>query len=322
MNEEREILILGSKGFFSKNVRKHIEGIPGYPYISGLNRRAPLGDLSVNLTNKRDLKGLFELVDVVINGAAHVGSMEYVRAHPADVVNENSLMLLNTYKVISEDMDPNNPPLVINPISNCSYPGFTSVQKESEWWNGRIHETVEPYGMSKKLGFVLSEYYKKQYGIRTINLILPNAYGPEDHLDEKRTHALDGIILRMIKAQKNGDKEFVIWGSGEPIREWIFMPDVGRIIREIIEQKRFDLPNPINIAQNDGYSINEICDIVARELEYDVKFVHDTTKADGDPVKILDDTLFREHFPKFDFTGMDEGIRQTIQYYKKALKIK
>jgi GDP-L-fucose synthase len=182
-----------------------------------------------------------------------------------------------------------------------------------------IHTSVESYGNPKKMGYIISECYRKQYGIKTINLIMSNSYGPLDYLDENRTHALNGLIMRMIKAQKNNDNEFIVWGSGTPIREWLYMEDAALIIKEIIDKELLDLPNPINIGQECGVSINESVETIKKLLNCDITIKNDLTKQDGAPIKVLGKTLFREYFPNFNFTSYEEGITNTINYYKKLI---
>ncbi len=240
----------------------------------------------------------------------------YVSKYAADVCNDNSQMYLNIFKAINSV---NSNILLINPISNCSYPGVIDIQHEEMWWDGAIHNSVESYGNPKKLGFILSECYKRQYGIRTINLILPNAYGPLDYLDEQKTHAMNGIIMRMIKAVRLGEKDFIVWGSGEPIREWIYMEDAARIIRFIIDNDMGDLPNPINIGQEFGVSINESVNQIKNELKTDINIKNDLTKQDGAPIKILGNRKFINYFPDFKFTTYQQGIKNTINYYQEAL---
>ena len=169
------------------------------------------------------------------------------------------------------------------------------------------------------MSFIISECYKKQYGIKTINLMLGGGYGENDHLTEEKTHAMNGIIMRMIKAKRNGDKEFVVWGTGTPIREWFYMPDIGRIIKEIIDEEKYDLPNPMNIAQEKGISITDIVTMVKKALNYDVKIVYDTTKQDGAPIKVLGSKLFKQYFSDFKFTDYENGINNAIKYYNKNL---
>jgi len=303
-----KILILGGFGFMGKNLNKVFKN--SSHQIFNESRRT-----NCDLRNLDTIKSkLIEISpDIIIHSAAHVGSISYVSKNSANVVHDNTLMYINLYKAISET-NPNV--LVINPISNCSYPGIIDIQHEENWWDGPIHKSVESYGNPKKMGYIISECYKKQYGIRTINLIVPNAYGPNDYLDENRTHAMNGIILRMIKSQINKDKEFVVWGTGNPIREWVYMPDVARIIFEIISDEKYDLPNPINIGQKHGVSINETVNLIKNFLNLDIKIKYDLSMQDGAPIKILGNKKFQTHFNNFDFTSYKDGILNTINYYR------
>jgi GDP-L-fucose synthase len=138
-------------------------------------------------------------------------------------------------------------------------------------------------------------------------------------VDEQKTHAMNGIIMRMIKAKKNKDKEFVVWGSGSPIREWIYMPDMANIIKKIVENEMFNLPNPINIGQEEGISIIDSVNQVKNILDCDINIVKDTTKQDGAPIKVLGKKQFQKHFKDFKFTNYNEGITNTIKYYKNLL---
>ena len=271
-----------------------------------------------DITNYEILKEKIKVInpDIIIHAAAHVGSISYVTKYSAEVVHDNTLMYINLYKAVS---DVNKNIIIINPISNCSYPGIIDIQNEENWWNGVIHESVESYGNPKKMGYIISECYRKQHGIKTINLIMANAYGPNDYVDEQKTHAMNGIIMRMIKAKKNKDKEFVVWGSGSPIREWIYMPDMANIIKQIVENEMFDLPNPINIGQEEGISIADSVNQVKNILNCDIDVVKDTTKQDGAPIKVLGKKQFQKHFKDFKFTNYNEGIANTIKYYKNLL---
>jgi GDP-L-fucose synthase len=194
----KKILILGGFGFLGKNLSKIFLNDDKYQIF--LESRRTGCDV-LNLTQlKEKIKTINP--DIIINAAANVGSIHYVNTYSADVCHDNTLMYINIFKAINET----NPHiLIINPISNCSYPGIIDIQHEEKWWDGIIHHSIESYGNPKKIGFILSECYKKQYGIKTINLIIPNAYGPLDYTDENKTHALNGLILRMIQSQKNND---------------------------------------------------------------------------------------------------------------------
>ena len=284
----KTILILGGNGFLGKNLNEVFKNSKYKIYNE--SRSTGCDILNINLLSNKIRE---TNPDVIINAAAHVGSIAYVSKHPAQVCSDNTLIYLNIFKAIKN----NNPKiLLINPISNCSYPGIIDVQHEEMWWNGNIHESVESYGAPKKLGFILSECYRKQFGINTVNLILPNAYGPFDYLEEEKTHAMNGIIMRMIKAVNNNEKEFLVWGSGRPIREWIYMKDAARVIKEVIEKKIKNIPNPLNIGQEIGVSINDSVNQIKKELNTEIAIINDLTKQDGAPIKILGKKKFQIFF--------------------------
>ncbi len=302
------ILVIGGHGFMGKNIQNVFKTTEHKMFYESRRTGLDLCDYKTVIDKINSIAP-----DVIIHAAAHVGSIAYVSKNAADVVHDNSMQYLNLYKAVAEV---NKSIIIINPISNCSYPGIIDVQHETMWWDGAIHPSVESYGTPKKLGFIISECYKKQYGIKTVNLIVPNAYGPNDYVDENRTHAMNGIIMRMMKADKAHDKQFVVWGTGSPIREWIYMPDMARIFKTIIDKKMFDLPNPINIGQQHGISIIESVETCKNLLSYNGEIVQDTSKQDGAPIKVLGNELFKKHFSSFVFTDFVTGINNTIEYYK------
>jgi GDP-L-fucose synthase len=307
---KKRILILGGYGFMGTNLNAVFKN--DY-LIFNESRRT-----SCDMMNLSVLKSVIieKDPDIIIHAAAHVGSISYVTEHSAEVIRDNTQMYINLYRAVA---DINKNITIINPISNCSYPGIINVQDEDLWWDGSIHQSVESYGTPKKLGFIMSECYKNQYGIKTLNLIVPNAYGENDYTDEQRTHAMNGIIMRMIISKKNKDPKFVVWGTGSPIREWIYMPDVGRIFKEIIDNNRYDLPNPINLGQESGISIKDTVQLVKEMTRYKGEILYDISKQDGAPIKILGSKLFNTFFPDFKFTDYETGINNTIKYYKEKL---
>ena len=308
----KKILILGGFGFLGTTVSKEIKKDNDYELFRESRRSG------CDVLNYETLTKKIELIspDIIIYCCANVGSINYVSNYAAEVINDNLQMCLNLYNAVSKI---NKNILIINPLANCSYPGEIDIQNESMWWEGRVHKSVESFGMYKKTSYIISECYKSQYGINTINLMLGGGYGEDDHIDEERTHAMNGIIMRMIKAKRNGDDEFVVWGTGKPIREWVYMPDVAKIIKKVIDNNMIDIPNPLNIGQCHGISILDIVNMVKKELNYNGKIVFDTNKQDGAPIKVLGSELFNKTFPGFTFTKYDEGIKNTINYYLKNI---
>lgn len=304
----KKILVLGGFGFLGSTIYKLFAEDKNYK-IYRESRKTDCDVLDYNI-----LKNKIESIkpNVIIFCSANVGSVNYVSDFAAEVIDENLRMVLNLYKVVSE-IDKNI--LIINPLANCSYPGIIDIQNEQNWWDGKIHESVESYGMYKKTSFIISECYKKQHDIKTVNLMLSGGFGEGDHLEEERTHAMNGIIMRMIKAKKTNQETFTVWGTGKPLREWIYMPDVAKFIKFILDKQKFDLPNPINIAQQNGITITDIVKTVKKELLYDGKILYDLTKQDGAPIKILGNSLFNKNFPNFTFTEYNVALKNTINYY-------
>jgi GDP-L-fucose synthase len=306
----KKVVLIGGFGFLGQNLQKVLnDNYEVYP----LSRQN-----GYDLIEKNKIKEFLIQTNpnYIVNCAAYVGSLDYVNKHAADVISTNLLLGINLWEILKE-IDYKG--IIINPISNCTYPGKAETQKESEWWNGEVHSSIISYGSAKKTIFMLNKCYEKQYNIKTINIIMPNSYGEFDYDDENRVHALNGIVIRMLKMLKNGDKNFIVWGSGTPIREWGYMPDTAKFIKHIIDNNITDLPNPINIATNQGYTINEITQIIKNNLDNEIIISNDISKIDGDPIKILDNELFNKYFPNFEFTPIQEGIKNTINYYKHRL---
>lgn len=306
-----KILILGHTGFVGKNLLIKLQKVKDVE-VSGISKSD-----SVDIVNYEEFSEVLKDTDpkIIINCAAHFGNVHYGIKNTATIANDNMQIGLNIYKAVLQ-YTPNA--LIVNLLANCSYPSGLKIQKESDWWNGMPDETALSFGATRKMIYVLSKAYKDQYDISSFNLVIPGLYGPGDHLNEDRTHALDGIILRLVKAKMEEANQFHIWGTGTPIREWLYVDDLIEILFRIIKS-RMESIDPINLAQNKGYSINEIVRIVAQSIDFYPEIIHDLSKVDGAPKKVLCNKRFREVFPNYKFKSLTAGIKETVKYYSDSL---
>lgn len=252
--------------------------------------------------------------DYIVNLAAMVGSANFVTDFAADVVDVNMRLLLNLYKIAQQLREA----VIVNPIANCAYPGIMDFYEERGLWDGPLHPSVLSYGSTRRMMYVLSKCYFNQYGVRSVNLIVPNMYGPYDSINPNKAHALNALAMKFVQATSLNQPEIEVWGTGKPIREWLFVKDFATVVNRVIETRDHNL-EPVNLGQNHGYSVDELVATLQRMTGFKGRIVHNTRYPDGAPKKVMDDRLFRQRFPDFRFTPLEEGLEQTINYYRGLL---
>jgi GDP-L-fucose synthase len=248
--------------------------------------------------------------DYIVNCAALVGSVNYVSDYAADVVDVNMRLVLNAYKIAVQMRET----VVINPIANCAYPGVMDTYEERSLWDGPIHPSVLSYGSTRRMMWVLAKCYFEQYGVRSINLVVPNMYGPFDSTNPNKTHALNALVIKFVRASRNGSEEVEVWGTGKPIREWLYVGDFAALVGQAIQQQDKTM-EPVNLGQNRGYSVDELVGVLVRTTGYKGRIIHNLRYPDGAPKKVMDDSYFRQRFPGFQFTPLEVGLATTVDYY-------
>jgi len=251
----------------------------------------------------------------LVNCAAVVGSVNYAEEFSADVIDVNARLVLNTYRVAERLAGV----VVVNLVANCAYPGTMDLYEESRLWVGPTHPSVQSYGESRRLLLALADCYQRQKGLLSINLMVPNMYGPYDSTDPNKTHALNALALKFARAVRDGATQVEVWGTGRPVREWLFVRDMARVVRQLIEDGA-RLEEPVNIAQRRGFTVSDLVELVRKAAGYEGSIVYNTAYGDGAPQKVMDDRRFRQHFPSFAFTPIETGIRATLDYYAEAMK--
>ena len=301
-----KVFVPGGNGFLGKRVIKKLEE-EGIVHVS-LSLRDGYDFRSAEQT--RDLFER-ERFDALINCAAFVGGIQFGYERPGEIFRNNILMSTN----LMECARLTGVKRFVNPISNCSYPGhLTEDFKEEKWWDGQLDESVLVYGFVRKASWVQSWAYQKQYGFETVNLILPNMYGPGDHFDEKRSHALGALIMKFVEAKREGLPHVTVWGSGKPVREWLFVDDGAEILVKALETG--PVVDPVNVGVGKGISVLELADLIRDIVGYQGKIDLDRSRPDGAPHKTMDNTRLRDTFGWTPPTSLRKGIAETVEWYR------
>jgi len=305
----KKIFVPGGNGFLGSRVARKLKE-------KGLNF-VPLSLRDgFDFRDFEQTKRLFEKekFDAVINCAAFVGGIQFGYERPGEIFFNNILMSTNLMEISRIT----GVKRFVNPIANCTYPEQLKELKEEGWWDGPLHESVLVYGFVRKASWVQSWACHKQYGFETINLILPNMYGPGDHFDEVRSHALGALIKKFVEAEIKSLPQVVVWGTGKPVREWLYIDDGAEILIKALEIE--PTIEPINVGVGEGISISKLAQLIKEIVGYEGDIVFDTSRPDGTPCKIMDNTRLKKIFNWVPSTSLREGVEKTVRYYEKNMK--
>jgi GDP-L-fucose synthase len=298
------ILVLGATGFLGRRVQRQLLAA-GSEFIPASK------SLGIDLTDIRQTMDLFARVrpTYVLNCAGYTGGIQFGYKHSAEIFRDNLRMTLN----LLEAATATGVTRIVNPIANCAYPGSATFFQERHFWDGPIHESVLAYGLARKASTVGAWAYGQQYGLDVLNFVFSNMYGPEDHFDEERSHAVGALIMKFVRARDERHSEVVVWGSGTPVREWLHVDDGAEaMIRGIQAPSTVDI---VNVGVGKGISVLEMAELVREAVGYKGRIVLDTTKPDGAPCKTVDgsrgERLLRWK-PTRDFHA---GLRETVAWY-------
>jgi GDP-L-fucose synthase len=270
------ILVTGATGFLGKHVCRKLE-LSGHAFTrTSLSLGTDLRDFDQTLA-------LFQAVGAktVLNCASFAGGIQFGLKYPADIFRNNMPMIANLFEAAHRT----GVERIVNPIANCVYPAQLTLFEESRFWDGPLHESVMVYGLLRKISWVGSWAYARQRGLETINLVLSNMYGPEDHFEEERSHALGALVLKFI-GEKSGAPAVIVWGTGTPVREWLFVEDGAEAMVRGIDCA--PCVEPINVGVARGVSIADLAERIRAIVGYEGRIVYDKSKPDGAPYKTVD----------------------------------
>lgn len=248
----------------------------------------------------------------IIHCAAMVGGIHANHTKMYDFFSNNLTMNMNILRACKEYRLEKS----IFILSTCILPANSKLPYlEDALHEGEPHFTNYGYAYAKRMMEVGSRSLKEQYGVNTYCLIPCNLYGPKDNYNLMNGHVIPSLIHKCYLAKQN-NQDFVIWGSGNPEREFIYADDLAQIIK-IMHNNNEEYPSKIIISSSHGYKIKDIVQLIAQKMNFNGNIIFDKTKPDGILKKPTDNTLFKKYFPKFEWKSLEQGLDITIQYFLK-----
>ena len=188
------------------------------------------------------------------------------------------------------------------------------LDSEDDIWNGYPEETNAPYGLAKKMLLVQSQAYRQQYNMNAITLFPVNLYGPGDNFDVNSGHVLPGLINKIHNATKLNKKNVIIWGTGKPKREFLFVDDLADAL--VFLMKKYNQNQHINVGSGNEISILNLAKTIGQVIGFKGKFIFDKSKPDGTPRKLINSKKINSLGWKSK-TNLLDGIKLTYESYLK-----
>jgi GDP-L-fucose synthase len=300
----KRILLTGGFGFLGEYVYRALLAARADPKDIFRPRHAEM-----DLTRWENCKTVVQGAEIVIHLAARVGGIGYNQRNPGKIFYENILMgvqLMEAARIAGVSK-------YAQVGTVCAYPRVTPTPfVEDSLWDGYPEDTNAPYGVAKKALLVQAQAYRQQYGFDAIYLLPTNLYGPGDNFDPEDSHVIPALIRKCVEATQAGTHEIVLWGSGEPSREFLFVEDCAEGI--VLATERYDGRDPVNLGSGTEISIRSLAEMVARECNFRGTIAFDPTKPDGQPRRFLDTSRAL----KFGFkarTSLRDGLQKTVAWY-------
>jgi GDP-L-fucose synthase len=301
----KKIVVTGGSGFLGRHVIAELRN-------KGCSEIFVPRSADYDLTREADVHRLLtdHRPEVVLHLAALVGGIGANRLNPGSFLYANLMMGAQ----LIEQSRRAGVQKFVQVGTICSYPKFTPVPfLEDDLWKGYPEETNAPYGLAKKLLIVQLQSYRQQYGFNGVNVLPVNLYGPGDNFDLESSHVIPALIRKCVEAKERGEKTLLVWGTGTPTREFLYVEDAARAIVRAAEA--LESSDPVNIGSGQEISIADLILLVAQKVGFkgDIRF--DPTKPNGQPRRCLDVTRARQLLGWEARVKLPEGLERTVAWY-------
>jgi GDP-L-fucose synthase len=305
MEKTAKIYVAGSGGMVGSAIVRKLKS-------EGYSNLATTSSSSLDLRNQNDVSAFFkeEQPEYVFLAAAKVGGIYANDKYPADFLYDN-LMIQNN---VIHSAYLNNVKKLLFLGSSCIYPKFSNQPiKEEYLLTGVLEPTNEAYAIAKIAGVEMCKFYKKQYGCDFISAMPTNLYGINDNFDLLNSHVLPALLRKCLEAKKNNSSEVIIWGSGLPKREFLFVDDLAEACLFLMQN--YNQLETINVGTGVDISIKELAETIKKLVGFEGALVFDDTKPDGTPRKLLDVSKINNLGWKHK-KNLEEGILLTLEWLK------
>lgn len=244
-----------------------------------------------------------------IHLATSSGNVQYNQKFPLTTFASSALINIHTLSLFQEL----NVTKAISVMSSCAIADKgNKVLTEEDLWDGLPNKTIESHGLAKRILDAMSRFCNQQYGLRFHTCVLQNSFGPNDRVDLERTKVVMSLIKKYVDAKRNNITEVVNWGTGSPLREFVYCDDAAECIVQVLE--KYNEITPINIASDFEISIKDLADKISNMVGYQGKTVWNNS-ADGQMRKKLSTEKMKKYI-QHEFTDFDVALRETINWYE------
>ena len=199
-------------------------------------------------------------------------------------------------------------------LSTCVFPDNVNYPLTVDQVHlGEPHESNYPYAYAKRMADVQIRAYREQYGINYTSIIPSNIYGPNDNFNLDHGHVMPMLIHKLYLAKKN-KTDFTVWGSGKPLREFIYSKDIAKIAEWALYN--YEGTDPLIVSGDEEVSIKDLVGMLVDEFKFKGKVIFDQTKPDGQHRKPSDNSLIKKLLPDFEYTPFEQGIKETVNWFK------
>lgn len=278
MQKDSKIYVAGHRGLVGSAIVRELQK-QGYNNLILKTRQ------ELDLLNQQAVRDFFEenKPEYVLDPAAKVGGVVGNSTYPADFIYEN--LEIQNNLIHSSHIHGVKKFLFLG--SSCIYPINVPLPlKEEAWLTGRFEPTNEAYGMAKSAGIMMCNKYREQYGDDFISAMPTNLYGIGDNFHPENSHLIPAIMRRMHEAKESGAKEVVIWGTGKPLRELLFVDDLAEAC--VYLMNNFSESGHINVGTGEDYTIKDIAETIKEVVGFEGDLAFDTTRPDGMYRKVMD----------------------------------